>query len=276
MPINDFWYKTGRTFLCHLNVQYKKVPDTLVNHHETLEFLSNLTPGSVQYNQTVRKLRRNKRLIDNRQYFHKQINSKTMSTDAKPILDENLNEYNGSSADAPSLISGSPGFPETVNTTIKHSHNKLNVTHQQSQHEFEHLLRQQLSNNTAASPNAYRKINTEKYWKKYKNYKKYKHSKNLVLNTHNQTPVKMAELILNTSDDTDDMCLPLSKYALLFSGVYILFTISAFQFLFFTQSAVFTVAVMSTALPVAGIFWSMFELTTQSNIGKYTFFANNL
>lgn len=39
---------------------------------------------------------------------------------------------------------------------------------------------------------------------------------------------------------------------------YILFTISSFKLLILSQSYVFTIAAMSYALPVIGVWWSLF------------------
>lgn len=89
------------------------------------------------------------------------------------------------------------------------------------------------------------------------------------MQTANQTPTKIAQLILNTDSSMNSYkCLPLAQYALLLSVVYVLFAMSTFHFIFLTESAVFTMTVMAAALPVAGIFWSLFELTTRNGVGK--------
>lgn len=62
---------------------------------------------------------------------------------------------------------------------------------------------------------------------------------------------------------------PIIRTAGLFSVAYMVFLVCAVQFLLDTESAVFTVAVVSLALPVAGIFWSLFELkSTDEHIGE--------
>lgn len=63
------------------------------------------------------------------------------------------------------------------------------------------------------------------------------------------------------------------RTALLFSLAYAVLLVCTVQFLLDTESAVFTVAVQSLALPLAGLFWSMFELTTdEDHIGELVFF----
>lgn len=62
---------------------------------------------------------------------------------------------------------------------------------------------------------------------------------------------------------------PIMRTSLVFCAAYMVYLVCAVQFLFDTESAVFTVAVTSLALPVAGIFWSLFELKTlDEHIGE--------
>lgn len=227
-PFTKFWHDTGSTFLCHMNIQ-TDVPD-LKSHQAALEYLSNLTPGSYLYNQTVQKLRRNKRsTADTHNHTHKKINSRKDAVE--PIGHHDINEQN----------------------------HHLHANKTASNHRGGHNI-----NQTQMSAAMLRKINTEKYWKKLKNYTKYKHK--IVINSHNQTPMKVSTLILNTNGRDD--CGQLSLYGLLVIFVYVAFIICLYNFLFVTESAVFTVAVLSAALPVTGIFWSVFELTTMDNMGK--------
>lgn len=60
----------------------------------------------------------------------------------------------------------------------------------------------------------------------------------------------------------DLQCEYVKKYAWLVIIVYTIFVISAMQFLMISESAVFTVAIATSALPLVGIFWSLCELTT--------------
>lgn len=232
-PIDEFFSTTSHTFLCHLNIQSKKVPDQSHANH-TLDFLSNLTPASALYNETVRRLRRQRRHA-----FHQ-------NSALTPL---------GSSIASNQLTN--------LTDTQDSGHNRLAYHLNTAPH--------RRTNETAYS----QKAHMNRYWKKYKSYM---HNRQkvaaLVASSHrthtaNQTPTKVAQLILNKEPLLNgDKCLPLARYALLLSVVYVLFAMSTFHFLFLTESAVFTMTVMAAALPVGGIFWSLFELTTRSGVGK--------
>ncbi|PSN51618.1 hypothetical protein C0J52_09089 [Blattella germanica] len=56
-----------------------------------------------------------------------------------------------------------------------------------------------------------------------------------------------------------------STYAWAFVAAYVLFVLSSLKFLIVSESAVFTVAMATTALPLAGIWWSIFRLTWKSS-----------
>lgn len=127
-----------------------------------------------------------------------------------------------------------------------------------------------------------RKINTEKYWKKYRNYVKRKRTAAAVAaaaaaehaqreNTQPRTAADDDEANIDDAEVVSNFTLnwPIMRTGLLFSLVYAVFLLYSIQFLLDTESAVFTVAVMSLALPVAGIFWSLFELKTAEHIGTY-------
>lgn len=198
-----------------------------MNHQATLDFLSNLTPGSSIYNETVQKLRRNRRHISHKQYFHKRININNQ----KPMNSLKFNDQ----------------INETVSNRTVHLHWNSSET------------------DFIASTNQTNKIrNVEKYWRKYKNHMKNKHKSAY---SENPTPLKVSRLVLNDSIIMMD-CKHLMLYSFLFVGVYVIFGICLIQFLFMTESAVFTVAVVSSSLPVSGIFWSLFQLTTKEYVGK--------
>lgn len=199
-----------------------------MNHQATLEFLSNLTPGSSIYNETVQKLRRSRRHISHKKYFHKRITVNSQKSTNSPKFNEQINE--------------------TVSNRTVHLHWNGSET-----------------DSVASSTNQTNKVqNVEKYWKKYKNHMKSKHKSAF---NENQTPLKVSQLILNDSSVVMD-CKHLMLYSFLFVGVYVIFAICLVQFLFMTESAVFTVAVVSASLPVSGIFWSLFELKTNEYVGK--------
>jgi hypothetical protein len=65
--------------------------------------------------------------------------------------------------------------------------------------------------------------------------------------------------------------LQVAIYAWPFLVAYILFMFSSLHFLIISESAVFTVAVSTIALPLAGIWWSLFRMVgvvTPSASGK--------
>lgn len=194
-----------------------------MNQQATLDFLSNLTPGSSIYNETVQKLRRNRRHINHKQYFHKRINySSQKSTNINDQINETI-------------------LNRTIRLSTETDFIPSSINHTNKVH------------------------NVEKYWKKYKNHIKGKHKSAF---NDNRTPLKVSQLILNDANVVTD-CKHLMVYSFLFVVVYTIFGICMIHFLFMTESAVFTVAVVSTSLPVSGIFWSLFELTTKDFVGKY-------
>lgn len=159
-----------------------------------------------------------------------------------------------------------------------------------------------------------RKINSERYWKRYKErYVKRKkiatpsstsssfdmpssadesplplparngttkgrQQQQLPVDVHHQQHAAGSDATTYNAIDAEtvsDFTLnwPIMRMALLFSLVYAVFLVCTVQFLLDTESAVFTVAVQSLALPLAGLFWSTFELTiTAEHIGKLDFF----
>ncbi|KAJ6634875.1 hypothetical protein Bhyg_13456 [Pseudolycoriella hygida] len=225
-PVPLFWQKTGQTFLCHLNIQYK-VPAAM-NHQATLDFLSNLTPGSSIYNETVQKLRRNRRHISHKKYFHKRININNQKSTNSLKFNDQINE--------------------TISNRTVHLH--------WNEPEPEYVV--------PATNQTNKMHNKENIWKKYKNHMKNKHRS--VFND-NPTPVKVSRLILNDSNIVMD-CKHLMLYSFLLAGIYVMFVIFLIQFLFMTESAVFTVAVVSASLPIGGIFWSLFELKTIDSVAS--------
>lgn len=251
----------------------------------TLEFLSNLTPGSYLYNKTVQKLRRSKRQIDDTKhlrYFHKRINNQHIQ---HKMENYNLTDELGTTVSN-----------KTVHLHINMTGPIANDVHTQHHRRLATDSNATITNGATTSSLGtmadaiHRKVNTEKYRKKYKNYIKSKHksgttssvltnsssSSTSVDGHHNQTPVKVSELILNTIDDNnmESKCTHLQLYSLLFVFVYVLFAMCLFQFLFMSESAVFTVAVISATLPIAGVFWSMFKLTTRDDVGECYLFLS--
>lgn len=213
-----------------------------MNHQATLDFLSNLTPGSSIYNETVQKLRRSRRHINHNNYFHKRININSQKSTNSLKFNDQINET-------------------TSNRTV---HLHVNGSETDS-------VASSLSSSISTNQTNNKMQNVEKYWKKYKNHMKSKHKSAF---SENQTPLKVSQLILNDSNVAMD-CKHLMLYSVLFVGVYVIFVVCLIQFLFMTESAVFTVAVVSSSLPVSGIFWSLFELQTSENVGKYLLHTGN-
>lgn len=236
------------------------------NHHqEALEFLSNLTPGSYLYNETVQKLRRNKRKIENIDVRHDKIN---LANNTIPLLMDK----------SQSTLTMGKASTTTASTPIV---DVMELSTEQ-QKQLNLLSSNSISmtvNHTTATTSTFisstirRKINSNKNWRKGKNHGKYKHknwnaSNNGHSNTHKHTPVKISTLVFNSNGRRRHHdCNQLNRYALLIVGLYIAFTFALYNFLLMSESAVFSAAVLSAALPVAGIFWSMFQLATYK-IGK--------
>lgn len=63
-------------------------------------------------------------------------------------------------------------------------------------------------------------------------------------------------------------CGSLAQYGWMFAASFLIFSFSAYHFLILCQSSVFTVALITSALPLGNIFWSVFRLSP-SNGGEY-------
>lgn len=97
----------------------------------------------------------------------------------------------------------------------------------------------------------------------------------------------MAELLNNTSHgfschflflyEKNNDCGGVYIYGWLFFITYLIYSVSSIKFLIMSQSAVFTVAVTTTALPLTGIWWSLFHMTSvDKGIIIYCFFFKAL
>ena len=62
-------------------------------------------------------------------------------------------------------------------------------------------------------------------------------------------------------------CGNIATYAWIFLFVYLVFFVAALRFLILSQSAVYTVATMTSALPLVGVWWSLFRMAPE--ISKY-------
>lgn len=248
-----------QTVLSHLNLKHQLYNDRhekiMFHQQKTLDFLSNLTPGSHRYNETVQMLRRSRRQVTP----YDPISPSSASKQHRR-LNESLHET-------------------VVNGTV-HLNLLSHLTHSNKHHSAVHHPAPSIETNETTTV---RKINTDKSSRSkllhhdtnHNNNVKHKHrsvhnftSGNSAV--HNQTPIKVSHLVLNniSSHDEDVSLWPIVRGSLVLSFIYVVFIGCAFHFLFETESAVFTVAVISLALPLGGIFWSFFKLTTIADVGK--------
>lgn len=328
---SDFWSNTGNSFICNLNIQHE-VPG-IKSHHETLEYLSNLTPYSILFNRTVQQLRTKREVKSenfeqkNIKMFHTKINSHTYTQellskhvdDLQPpsqpsyrppssssviieavstVTNSKANEKTKKSATTSSSI---VSVPEARDDLVGSKSNKTATT--LNSHENGHGSGSKYSGNIQQQQQQQqhhsRKVNTEKHLRKGKNhYRKEKHKNGQNTNstrTHvrneestvyvsdfgssssssiigsrrgiiRTTPVKISHLILKSNRTGD--CSQVTIYSWILILTYISFSVFLIEFLIVTESAVFTVAVVTAALPLIGIFWSLFELTNQGTSCK--------
>ncbi|XP_063709059.1 uncharacterized protein LOC134837606 [Culicoides brevitarsis] len=226
----SFWSSTGSTLLCHVNLLPVQYDPRL--HQQTLDYLSNMTPHSALYNETVLRLRRRQKrsAADSSDFINhaKSINNPTKNVEESTTTAPNLHAVNA-----------------TQNANKTHHHD--------------------------ASSSHHTKINTEKHWRIMKNKIRQKIK---FIDSHNQpiTPLfKHGSTESVLPPDITPNCHRVSNYAWLFIMTYIVFAISLFTFLILSESTVFTVTIITSALPLIGIFWSLFELRTAGNTAFIAF-----
>lgn len=155
------------------------------------------------------------------------------------------------------------------------SHNNLKYFHTRiNSHRYDDVMENTVKNLTKSDvhqnenkTHSY-KINTEKHFQKMKSHNsRVKHKKMMTENLNNQTPIKISHLVLKTNRTGD--CDQVKKYAWLFIIVYMVFAVCLLKFIIVSESAVFTIAVVTGALTLVGIFWSLFELTTKNYLGEF-------
>lgn len=159
--------------------------------------------------------------------------------------------------------------PRSVETTAAPSplnHTNLNVARGQSHEidpeDFHRIFHVATPKHTVGGVNhTAHKINTERHWHKSKTLlqKKKHHDK-----SRNGTDAKMPHFVLETMISGD--CGQCQIYSILLIGVYIIFTVCFVNFLTVAESAVFTVTVITSTLPLVGIFWSVFKISKTSTI----------
>nr|CAD7575419.1 unnamed protein product [Timema californicum] len=84
--------------------------------------------------------------------------------------------------------------------------------------------------------------------------------------SHLLNPSNSSDILLRI--DSAEACHQIVLFAWPFAISYLVFVLSSTQFLILSESSVFTVAMMTTALPLSGIWWSLFRmvgLSAQSN-----------
>lgn len=258
--------------MCHLNIHPGKFDLPNSAAAAVTDYLSNMTPHSVLHNETVLRLRRTKRstattatdlLFYNKS--HKSVNK------MRYINDEGSAALHGSAAtnqktnQFPATASTMDAFVVKVVRQSETDEKKNNTT---STSEHHHI-------NVTAAHEQHAKINSEKHWRFVKNKIRQKIK---FIDSHNQPPMThhasmYDQLITNSAGATTKVvaadCQRLSNYAWLFILSYVLFALSLYTFLSLSESTVFTVTIITSGLPLIGIFWSMFELQTIENAGMY-------
>jgi hypothetical protein len=214
-------------------------------HQATLEFLSNLSPYSVIYNQTVQKLRRNKRdVIENHAFNHTKINT-SVREDTVPATNFSA-------------------FDNTEKTLATHT----NTLTEKKIHPFSPVYTGKFGNST--SPQKLHRINTNKDWEKLREKLR---RKLLSKNMNYPSEIKIAHLVMSSPKPGEDECGgdgdQLKQYVWMLIITYITFCVALFNFLVLSESAVFTITIITASLPLIGIFWSLFEMkTTTDHIGE--------
>ncbi|XP_055374954.1 uncharacterized protein LOC129607803 [Condylostylus longicornis] len=299
-PFARHWIDTGNTFICHLGIEPQEdINLRVARRHKTLEHLTNLTPGSILYNQTVQKLRRDKRNtnINNNSKDNIKIdttattndinikdikgyNNNDIKSDNRNNMEENYNKHNNNNnnknrsnsnniiitsdpninnnSDGSSNINGggnsnnynddtidddglnmNENFHGARSNNLENRHLKL--FHRRLGHHFyesEHLSIHELNHS----------LHHGYFKSKYRNI------------TSTQTPL-ISRLIIHSDNEEDRVdCGRVASYSWLLIANYIAFIIFLFYFLDYSESAVFSIAVITSALPFIGLFWSMFRL----------------
>lgn len=182
--------------MCHLGIEpiapgslvHKQQHDQQQKHqqpHEVLEFLSNLTPGSLKYNETVQNLHRSKRCLNcgHTKNFHRRI-----------------------------------GHHVLQQTMYHQGHfNRTDWHHNMPKHNS--------SSSAASHPGS-----------------------------------EASQQYFN--------CHGVSSYAWLLIFIYITFALCVLHFLDVSESAVFTVAIVTASLPLVELFWSTFRLSVEKGTGE--------
>lgn len=255
--------------MCHINfhpfVNFE--PEQNNHHHQKFEYLSNMTPHSVLYNETLLRLRRTKRGTTSfLNGSHDSINKMRYIND----------EGGGAGSAAVALMHG---VNQMTNDGVMQQ--KSTVTQNDNKKDDGYVIGPAVApNSTAKKDEHHNKINTEKHWRYVKNKIRQKIK---FIDSHNQPPIhananaQSQSMSPSSSLESSHVvvaadCHRVNTYAWLFIFAYVLFAFSLFSFLVLSESTVFTVTIMTSALPLIGIFWSFFELQTRENAGRWYIF----
>lgn len=74
--------------------------------------------------------------------------------------------------------------------------------------------------------------------------------------------------------NNSEACSNISTHAWIFLIAYIVFSISALNFLSMCESAVFTVAAATVSLPLSGIWWSIYKMDVHGGKWHLTIYVN--
>lgn len=247
-PINTFskhLSDTGNTLMCHLNLgnDFKSGGgggEEELSQAAAVEILTNFVPGSAIFNETVQQLRQ-----------RRQRSRRSLGNEAKLLN-------------------------STTTTATRHSlelHFNYTTKHHVNKTPGKHLNHNKFPSGSVAHGKAERqpsrKYDTAHTWKWFQGSAANDNRVNQTLsdalnslmrsstttttNTSNQSTTKSGSEMAN--------CGRTQIYGIVLLVVYLLFAACLINFLIISESAVFTVCVVTGALPLIGIFWSLFEVS---------------
>lgn len=235
---------TENTLKCHLNLPRSNEDHSAARN---LELLTNFVPGSANFNETVQRLRSRRSLV---QDSDKSITSSSSrnNNETKPLVHSNVTHHS---------------LELHFNYTTKHHVNKtpgkhLNHNKFPSGSSFPSHHAQ-----TAAESKQSRKSDNSYTWKWFQG----------IAAPGNKVNQTLLNSLLGSSSSSGDQSPTTNKsgetgncgrtqiYGVILLGVYLLFAACLINFLIISESAVFTVCVVTGALPLIGVFWSLFEVS---------------
>lgn len=273
--LSRHWSDTENTVLCHFNV-VNRLPE--VRSHSAdidLELLSNFVPGSASFNETVQKLRRSRRSLS--QAINQTDTRASTTPPPAAAASDTVAAHNGTGHS-----SGGGGRSHRLelhfNYTTQH-HNIKSSSSETTRTHLNHNNRVRAGSGSASPATmaaAASHSGHSKGDKKSDNSLKRKWFQGLGLPTNNHSNQSLTESLLAmlggdrpgrssshvvTRTEVTGNCGRVQIYAILLLVVYILFAACLVNFLVISESAVFTVCVIAAALPLIGIFWSLFEIS---------------